>query len=111
MNTANWIPDLFMKRVMEGADWTLFSPSTCPDLHDKFGAEFEAAYVGYEEKVARARSSCSRRSRRSSSGARCSGCCSRRATRGSRSRIRATCARRSSTSASSIRRTCARKSR
>ncbi|EIF82548.1 ribonucleotide-diphosphate reductase subunit alpha, partial [Burkholderia pseudomallei 354a] len=53
MNTANWIPDLFMKRVMEGADWTLFSPSTCPDLHDKFGAEFEAAYVGYEEKVAR----------------------------------------------------------
>ncbi|EIP88097.1 ribonucleotide-diphosphate reductase subunit alpha [Burkholderia humptydooensis MSMB43] len=53
MNTANWIPDLFMKRVMEGGDWTLFSPSTCPDLHDKFGAEFEAAYVGYEEKVAR----------------------------------------------------------
>lgn len=53
MNTANWIPDLFMKRVMEGGDWTLFSPSTCPDLHDKFGAEFEAAYVGYEDKVAR----------------------------------------------------------
>ncbi|WP_414443861.1 ribonucleoside-diphosphate reductase subunit alpha [Burkholderia sp. 22PA0106] len=53
MNTANWIPDLFMKRVMEGTDWTLFSPSTCPDLHDKFGAEFEAAYVGYEQKVAR----------------------------------------------------------
>ncbi|MEX3628996.1 MAG: ribonucleoside-diphosphate reductase subunit alpha [Burkholderia sp.] len=53
MNTANWIPDLFMKRVMEGADWTLFSPSTCPDLHDKLGAEFEAAYLGYEEKVAR----------------------------------------------------------
>ena len=44
MNTANWIPDLFMKRVMEGAEWTLFSPSTCPDLHDKFGAEFERAY-------------------------------------------------------------------
>jgi ribonucleoside-diphosphate reductase alpha chain len=37
MNTANWIPDLFMKRVMEGGDWTLFSPSTCPDLHDLFG--------------------------------------------------------------------------
>ncbi|MEX3581923.1 MAG: ribonucleoside-diphosphate reductase subunit alpha [Burkholderia sp.] len=53
MNTANWIPDLFMKRVMEGGDWTLFSPSTCPDLHGKFGAEFEAAYLGYEEKVAR----------------------------------------------------------
>ncbi|HEX6723528.1 MAG TPA: ribonucleoside-diphosphate reductase subunit alpha [Burkholderiaceae bacterium] len=53
MNTANWIPDLFMKRVMEGADWTLFSPSTCPDLHDKFGAEFEAAYVAYEARADR----------------------------------------------------------
>ena len=37
MNTANWIPDLFMKRVMEGGEWTLFSPSDCPDLHDRFG--------------------------------------------------------------------------
>jgi ribonucleoside-diphosphate reductase alpha chain len=53
MNTSNWIPDLFMKRVMEGGDWTLFSPSNCPDLHDKFGAEFEQAYVAYEEKAAR----------------------------------------------------------
>jgi len=53
MNTANWIPDLFMKRVIEGGDWTLFSPSDCPDLHDKVGAEFERAYVGYEEKAAR----------------------------------------------------------
>ncbi|CAH2801066.1 MAG: Ribonucleotide reductase of class Ia (aerobic), alpha subunit (EC [uncultured Paraburkholderia sp.] len=52
MNTANWIPDLFMKRVMEGGEWTLFSPSTCPDLHDKFGAEFETAYTSYEDKVA-----------------------------------------------------------
>ncbi len=53
MNTANWVPDLFMKRVMEGSDWTLFSPSTCPDLHDKFGKDFEAAYTRYEEKAAR----------------------------------------------------------
>ncbi len=53
MNTANWIPDLFMKRVMQGGDWTLFSPSTCPDLHDKFGADFEKAYTAYEEKVGR----------------------------------------------------------
>ncbi len=52
MNTANWIPDLFMKRVMEGGEWTLFSPSNCPDLHDKFGAEFEQAYLGYETKAA-----------------------------------------------------------
>lgn len=51
MNTANWIPDLFMKRVLEGGDWTLFSPSTCPDLHDKFGKAFEDAYVAYERKV------------------------------------------------------------
>lgn len=51
MNTANWIPDLFMKRVMEGGEWTLFSPSTCPDLHDKFGLAFEEAYLRYEEKT------------------------------------------------------------
>jgi ribonucleoside-diphosphate reductase alpha chain len=53
MNTANWVPDLFMKRVMEGGDWTLFSPSTCPDLHDKFGKAFEEAYTAYEGKAAR----------------------------------------------------------
>jgi ribonucleoside-diphosphate reductase alpha chain len=53
MNTANWIPDLFMKRVMEKGDWSLFSPSTVPDLHDRFGADFERAYVAYEEKAAR----------------------------------------------------------
>ena len=48
MNTANWIPDLFMKRVMEGGNWTLFSPSDTPDLHDKYGRAFETAYEGYE---------------------------------------------------------------
>ncbi|HLO93185.1 MAG TPA: ribonucleoside-diphosphate reductase subunit alpha, partial [Burkholderiaceae bacterium] len=53
MNTANWIPDLFMKRVTEGGDWTLFSPSTCPDLHDLFGQAFEKAYVEYEAKADR----------------------------------------------------------
>ncbi len=53
MNTANWIPDLFMKRVVEGGDWTLFSPSDVPDLHDKWGHAFEEAYKRYEEKVAR----------------------------------------------------------
>ncbi|MCL4696841.1 MAG: ribonucleoside-diphosphate reductase subunit alpha, partial [Burkholderiaceae bacterium] len=53
MNTANWIPDLFMKRVIEGGNWTLFSPSTCPDLHDKFGRAFEEAYTAYEAKVDR----------------------------------------------------------
>ncbi|MGZ5148892.1 MAG: ribonucleoside-diphosphate reductase subunit alpha, partial [Burkholderiales bacterium] len=53
MNTANWVPDLFMKRVMEDGEWTLFSPSDVPDLHDKFGKAFEQAYVGYEAKIAR----------------------------------------------------------
>jgi len=53
MNTANWIPDLFMRRVMEKGSWTLFSPSNVPDLHDKFGLDFETAYVAYEEKAAR----------------------------------------------------------
>jgi ribonucleoside-diphosphate reductase alpha chain len=52
MNTANWIPDLFMRRVIENGDWTLFSPSDCPDLHDKYGRAFEEAYLGYEKKAA-----------------------------------------------------------
>ena len=52
MNTANWIPDLFMKRVMEKGEWTLFSPSDVIDLHDKFGREFEQAYLAYETKAA-----------------------------------------------------------
>ncbi|AWD32694.1 Ribonucleoside-diphosphate reductase 1 subunit alpha [Candidatus Kinetoplastibacterium sorsogonicusi] len=51
MNTANWIPDLFMKRVMENKEWTLFSPSDCPDLHEKYGKSFEISYLKYEEKV------------------------------------------------------------
>ncbi|BAP90217.1 ribonucleotide-diphosphate reductase subunit alpha [Burkholderiales bacterium GJ-E10] len=53
MNTANWIPDLFMRRVFEEGEWTLFSPSDCPDLHDLTGQAFEAAYRAYEEKAAR----------------------------------------------------------
>ena len=53
MNTAHWIPDLFMKRVMESAEWTLFSPSDVPDLHDKYGRAFEEAYLRYEEKADR----------------------------------------------------------
>jgi len=51
MNTANWIPDLFMKRVMENGEWTLFSPSDVPDLHDKYGQAFEEAYTAYEAKT------------------------------------------------------------
>jgi len=53
MNTANWVPDLFMKRVAEEGDWTLFSPDETPDLHDLTGQAFEAAYVAYEGRAAR----------------------------------------------------------
>jgi ribonucleoside-diphosphate reductase alpha chain len=49
MNTANWIPDLFMKRVIEEGRWTLFSPDEVPDLHDLVGSAFEKRYVEYEE--------------------------------------------------------------
>ena len=48
MNTANWIPDLFMKRVFEDADWTLFSPNDVSDLHDLHGSAFETRYLEYE---------------------------------------------------------------
>ena len=53
MNTANWIPDLFMKRVLNKENWSLFSPDETPDLHELYGDAFEKAYVGYEEKAAR----------------------------------------------------------
>ena len=53
MNTANWIPDLFMRRVMEKGTWTLFSPNDTPDLHDKFGKDFEKIYVAYEARAER----------------------------------------------------------
>ena len=53
MNTANWVPDLFMKRVTENAEWTLFTPNETPDLHDLFGEAFEKAYVEYEAKADR----------------------------------------------------------
>ncbi len=53
MNTANWIPDLLMKRVNDEKEWTLFSPDEVPDLHDLYGDAFEKAYVAYEEKAAR----------------------------------------------------------
>ncbi len=53
MNTANWVPDLLMKRVFEDKSWTLFSPNDVPDLHDLYGLEFEKAYEAYEAKAAR----------------------------------------------------------
>ena len=52
MHTANWIPDLFMKRVTEKKDWTLFSPDETPDLHDLYGKAFEERYEQYEQMAA-----------------------------------------------------------
>ena len=52
MNTANWIPDLFMKRVIENKDWTLFSPDEAPELHELYGSAFEKKYEEYEAKAA-----------------------------------------------------------
>src|SRR5690606_40382156 len=51
MNSANWIPDLFMKRVIEEGEWTLFSPNDVPDLHDLYGSAFEKKYLEYEAKT------------------------------------------------------------
>jgi ribonucleoside-diphosphate reductase alpha chain len=53
MNTANWIPDLFMKRVAEDKEWTLFSPNEAPELHELCGKKFEKAYKAYEKKAAK----------------------------------------------------------
>ncbi len=53
MNTANWIPDLFMQRMAEDRDWTLFSPDEVPDLHDLTGQAFATRYQHYEEQAAR----------------------------------------------------------
>jgi ribonucleoside-diphosphate reductase alpha chain len=50
-NTANWIPDLFMKRVADNEEWTLFSPEEVPDLHHIYGKKFEEAYIAYEQKA------------------------------------------------------------
>ncbi len=55
MNTANWIPDLFMKRVLEDGPWTLFSPNETPDLHDLYGKDFELRYRHYEEEARQGR--------------------------------------------------------
>ncbi len=55
MNTSNWIPDLFMKRVLNDEQWTLFSPEEVPELHHTYGRAFEKKYVEYEEKAQQGR--------------------------------------------------------
>ncbi len=61
MNTANWVPDLFMKRVAEDQHWTLFSPDETPDLHDLTGQAFEQAYLAYETRAERGEMKVSKR--------------------------------------------------
>ncbi len=56
MNTANWVPDLFLKACPENGSWTLFSPNDVPDLHDLYGEAFETAYTAHEARAARAKS-------------------------------------------------------
>ena len=53
MNSANWVPDLFLKRVSDSQDWTLFSPDEVPELHDLYGKAFEKKYIEYEAKARR----------------------------------------------------------
>ncbi len=55
MHTANWIPDVFMKRVQQNQNWTLFSPDEVPDLHDLYGKAFEERYLEYEQMAATGR--------------------------------------------------------
>jgi ribonucleoside-diphosphate reductase alpha chain len=110
MNTANWIPDLFMKRMEARQHWTLFRSNETKDLHELYGKKFEKPTSATSSSPRRAKST-ARRSRPSSSGRRCSRCSSRPATRGSPSRTPATSAPRRTTSASSTRRISAPRSR
>lgn len=87
MNTANWVPDLLMKRVMEGGEWTLFSPSDVPDLHEKFGKAFESAYLAYEAKILNGELELYKKFLRNNYGGKCSVCCLRLAIPGLLSRI------------------------
>ena len=63
MNTANWVPDLFMQRVEQDGMWTLFSPDETPDLHDLTGTAFAERYVSYEQRAARGEMQVSRQLR------------------------------------------------
>jgi ribonucleoside-diphosphate reductase alpha chain len=87
MNTAHWVPDLFMQRVEADAEWTLFSPDDAGHLHDLYGQAFREAYEALEARARAARCAITRWSPPSSCGAACCPCCSRPAIPGSPSRI------------------------
>jgi ribonucleoside-diphosphate reductase alpha chain len=83
MNTANWVPDLFMQRVFDDGDWTLFSPSDVPDLHDLYGKEFAQRYNQYEQMALMVKCAYSKKSKPKIYGAKCCRCCLKQVIRGS----------------------------
>ncbi len=88
MNSANWIPDLFMQRVLENGQWTLFSPDETPDLHNLYGSKFKEAYERYEQMADRKQIKVFKRCQwLFRSGERCSPCCSRPVIPGSHLKI------------------------
>lgn len=91
MNTANWIPDLFMKRVAEEAEWTLLSPDDASDLHELTGKAFEARYTDYEAKRRVAMLNCSVKFQPCNYGAKCWACCLKPDIRGLPLKTRAMC--------------------
>ena len=74
MNTANWIPDLFMKRVSEAGEWTLLSPADASDLHDLYGKAFEKRYLAYEAMTKTGELNYSRLSKQQTFGGKCYPC-------------------------------------
>jgi ribonucleoside-diphosphate reductase alpha chain len=81
MNTANWVPDLFMQRVIEDAEWTLFTPSETPDLHDLTGNAFAERYAHYET-LPKNSTCCTRKFVPKICGAKCYQCCLKQVIRG-----------------------------
>lgn len=111
MNTANWVPDEFLRRVEQDGTWTLFSPDETPDLHDLYGAAFAERYREYEAAAERGELAVHRTVAAVDLWRRMITMLFETATRGSRSRTRATCARHNSTRGSCTRPTCAPRSR
>ena len=107
MNTANWVPDLFMKRVFEDGDWTLFSPNEVSDLHDLCGAAFERRYEDYEAMTSSGEITLFKRIKARELWRKMLSMLFETGTPGSPSRTPATCAPPSSTRESCIRPTCA----
>ena len=110
MNTANWVPDLFMQRVFEDAEWTLFTPSEVPDLHDLTGEAFAERYAHYEA-IAKEQELLHKKSVRKTCGVKCCRCCLKQAIRGLHLKMYVTYVRHNNTQAWFTRQTCVQKLR